>query len=119
MHCTQGAPTTSYSPARKHRRFDLRFPVSLSFAANGVPRALDAISKNVSVGGVLVEAGDQVPLRTQVSWTMNVVGPRSRRPVVLLGEGEVVRVESIGSGTGFVIAVKCREPITEIEEHLH
>ncbi len=118
MHSTQGPPT-SYTKARKHRRFDLQFPVSLSFAANGAPREIDAVSKNVSVGGVLIEADDQVPLRTQVSLMMNVVGPRSRRPVVLLGKGEVVRVESMGPGSGFVIAVECRQPITEIEEHLH
>jgi|SRR5579862_2075082 hypothetical protein len=119
MHCSQGPPTPFYSPARKHRRFDLQLPVSLSFAADGVPHALAAVSKNVSVGGVLIEAGDQVPVRTQVSLTMNVVGPSSRRPVVLLGEGEVVRVESMGPGAGYAIAVQCRQPITEIEEHLH
>jgi hypothetical protein len=116
MHCTQGSPTPSYPTARRYRRFDLQFPVSLSFAADGAPRAIEAISKNVSVGGVLIEAGDQVPLRTQVSLMMNVVGPRSRRPVRLMGEGEVVRVEPAGAGAGFSIAVECRQPIAEIEE---
>jgi len=119
MHCSQGHPTSAYTPARKHRRFDLQFPVFLSFATDGVARSLDAISKNVSVEGVLVEAGDQIPVRTQVSLTMNVVAPSSRRPVVLLGEGEVVRVKSMGPGSGFAIAVKCQQPITEIEEQLH
>jgi len=116
MHSTQGPPT-AYTKARKHRRFELQFPVSLSFADNGAPREIDAVSKNVSVGGVLIEADDQVPLRTQVSLTMNVVGPWSRRPVVLLGEGEVVRVESMGAGAGFAIAVECRQPITEMEDY--
>lgn len=49
---------------------------------------------------------------------MNVVGPRFQRPVRLSGEGEVVRVESLGPGAGFAIAVQCKRPIEEIEDHL-
>ena len=107
-----------YSKERKYRRFDLHFPVSLSYPWDGVVREMETISKNVSVGGLLVTASDQVPLRTPVSLTMNVIGPRFRRPVRLSGEGEVVRVESLGPGAGFAIAVECKSPIKEIEDHL-
>lgn len=107
-----------YSIERRYRRFDLRFPVSLSYPWDGVVREMKTISKNVSVGGLLVTANDQVPLHTPVSLTMNVVGPRFRRPVRLSGEGEVVRVESLGPGAGFAIAVECKRPIEEIEDHL-
>jgi hypothetical protein len=107
-----------YSKERKYRRFDLHFPVSLSYPWDGVVREVETASKNVSVGGLLVTANDQVPLHTPVSLTMNVVGPRFRRPVRLSGEGEVVRVESLGPGAGFAIAVQCKRPIEEIENHL-
>jgi hypothetical protein len=46
---------------------------------------------------------------------MDVRGPRLRRPVRLLGEGEVVRVERLEAGAGFAIAIECRRPIAEIE----
>jgi PilZ domain-containing protein len=107
-----------YSKERRYRRFDLNFPVSLSYPWAGMVREMETITKNVSVGGLLVTANDQVPLRTPVRLTMNVVGPRFQRPVRLSGEGEVVRVESLGPGAGFAIAVECKRPIEEIEDHL-
>lgn len=107
-----------YSKERRYRRFDLHFPVSLTYPRDGMVREVESTSRNVSVGGLLVTANDQVPLHTAVSLTMNVVGPRFRRPVRLSGEGEVVRVESLGPGAGFAIAVECKRPIKEIEDHL-
>ncbi len=38
--------------------------------------------------------------------------------VQLVGEGEVVRVESHQSGIGFAIAVKCRRPLSKLEDYL-
>jgi len=117
MRHTQSFPP-HYPRERKYRRFDLQFPVFLSFPSGGVAHELGAISKNVSLGGLLVEAGDEVPLHTQVSLTMKVVGLSSRRPVRLRGEGEIVRVEPLGPGAGFAIAVECKRPIMEMEDHL-
>ncbi len=99
---------------RKHRRFDLRFPVSLSFPAGGSVRKLEAISENVSIGGLLLKAGDRVPPRTRVNLTMDVKGPRFRNAVRLVAQGRVVRVEALGSAAGFAIAVECQRPITEM-----
>lgn len=109
------APPMPYSKERKYRRFELQLPVWLSFPSAGFVHKLEGISKNVSMGGVLVKASDHVPTRTQVSLTMDVRGPRLRRPVRLLGEGEVVRVERLEAGAGFAIAIECRRPIAEIE----
>lgn len=106
-----------YAKERRYRRFDLHFPVSLRFPQAGIVRELEATSKNVSVGGLLVTASDEVPLRTRVKLSMNVVGPRFRHPITLLGAGKVVRVESLGPGAGFAIAVECKHPIKEMEEH--
>jgi hypothetical protein len=117
MHEIQRPPTHS-AGMRKHRRFELQFPVFLSFPAGGIARELEGISKNVSLGGVLVKTGDQVPLRTKITMTMNVIDPLSRRPVRLHGAGEVVRIEALEQGAGFAIAVKCERPISEIRMHL-
>ena len=68
-------PARIPSKERKHRRFDLQFPVCLSFPSGGVVRELDAISENVSIGGLLLKANDHVPPRTPVSLTMDVQGP--------------------------------------------
>src|SRR5271169_673193 len=99
---------------RRHRRFDLQIPVSLSFPSEGAVRELAGISKNVSIGGLLLRVNDPVPVRTRVSLTMAVDDPRLRRPVRLLGKGKVVRVEPLQAGAGFAIAIQCRRPITEI-----
>lgn len=107
-----------YPHVRKYRRFALRFPVSLAFSCDGVARELEGFSMNVSLGGVLIKAEDHIPLQTQVSLKLSVVGPQSRRPVRLQGAGEVVRVDSGGSAAGFTIAVKCSQPITEMASHL-
>jgi PilZ domain len=108
----------SHQKERKYRRFDLQFPVCLSFPSGGVVRELDAISENVSIGGLLLKAGDQVPPRTPVSLTMDVQGPWSHRPVRLVARGEVVRVEPLESGGGFAIAIECRQPMTAMKGHL-
>ena len=103
---------------RRHRRFDLQFPVSLNFSSGGAVRELAGLSRNVSIGGLLLKVNDPVPVRTQVNLTMAVHDPRLRRPVQLLGKGAVVRVERLESEAGFTIAIECKRPITEIDEHL-
>ena len=36
----------------------------------------------------------------------------------IVGEGEVVRVEPLQSGAGFAIAVRCKRPISQLEDFL-
>lgn len=107
-----------YPKERRFRRFDLQFPVCLSFPSAGVVRELKTISKNVSVGGLLLKANDFLPPQTEVSLTIEVKDPRLRRPVRLTGEGQVVRVERLETDEGFAIAIECRRPIAEIQNHL-
>ena len=106
-----------YRRERKYRRFNLQLPVSLSFRSAGAVRELMSVTKNVSIGGLLLESSDWIPRRTSVSLTIHVRGPWSSRPVRLLGEGKVVRVEEMGPGTGFAIAVECKQPMTEMNEY--
>jgi len=40
------------------------------------------------------------------------------RSVRLLGDGEAARVKPLGSNAGFAIALQCRQPIAEMENHL-
>lgn len=103
-----------YPKERKYRRFDLRFPVSLRLPS----QELKAITRNVSIGGLLLNTTDYIPPHTQLTFTMEVRGPASSRPVHLFGKGEVVRAETLGTGSGFAIAVECQHPITQMEHHL-
>jgi len=103
-----------YSKERRFRRFNLEFPVSLTFSAGGQTRLLRTTSKNVSIGGLLLRTNHQVPLHTPVNLTMHVQGPAFRRLLHLVAEGEVVRVERSDSDTEFAIAVECKYPIMEL-----
>jgi len=103
---------------RRYRRFRLQFPVCLTFPSNGAVSRVLAVSKNVSIGGMLLRSEDRIPPHTAVSLTMDVRSPGAGRSVRLLSEGEVVRVESLGSGAGFAIAIECNQPIREMQEYL-
>lgn len=107
-----------YPKQRRFRRYNLEFPVSLTFSVGGQTQEIETVSKNVSTGGVLLKAGDQIPLHTAVSLIMNVQGQALRRPVRLVGEGEVVRVEELSAAKEFAIAIECRSAITQLEDQL-
>jgi hypothetical protein len=107
-----------YPKERRYRRFNLQFPVSLSFASAGSVRELFAVTKNVSIGGLLLRTEDAVPPHARVSLTMDVRGPRSIRPVRLIGDGLVVRVENLGPREGYAIAIECTAAITQLEDYL-
>lgn len=115
MHHNQGPPV-HISGARKYLRFELQFPVLLSFAVGEMARELEGVSKNVSLGGVLVNTVDEIPLRTKVRLRMDIVRSESMRPVKLSAKGEVVRVELLPSGHGYVVAVKCDRLITQVRD---
>src|SRR5258708_40139136 len=97
---------------RRHRRFNLQFPVSLSFSSHEGVRELDAVSANISIGGVLLEANDAVPPHTQVSLVMEVKGPWSHRPVRLVVKDERRRVVALAANEEFHIASVCQHPIS-------
>src|SRR5271155_1039107 len=100
---------------RRHRRFDLEFPVALCYPSGGAVRELAGTSRNISIGGLLLRVDDPVPVCTRVSLTMAVEDFRLRHPIRLLGKGKVVRVERLESEAGFAVAIECKRPITEVE----
>jgi len=108
----------SHFQERKYRRFSVRCPVQVLFDVAGSVSELEAISNNVSLGGILLEAATPIPPHCDVTFAMAVPEHHIVGGVQLAGEGEVVRVESHQSGTGFAIAVKCRRPLSKLEDYL-
>jgi hypothetical protein len=103
---------------RSYRRFKLEFPVRLKFISGPSSREIDTVSKDLSVGGLLVRSALLVPEHTVVSFVLSVHGSQSLRPVHLIGEGEIVRVETTSMDEQFAIAIRCNAPVTELEEYL-
>lgn len=104
--------------ARKYRRYSLRYPVHVKLGSGSQPSELEAVSVNVSVGGMLLETNAMIPPHTPLSFVMTLVGGEIVQPIHLVGEGQVVRVENIGVGSRFAIAVHCKKPIAEIDTYL-
>ena len=118
MELLESALRLSDWKGRKYRRFNLEFPVHMKVRSNSLPTEIEAVSKNVSVGGLLVRSVRMIPQNTAVSFILSVHGEKAVRPIHLMGEGEIVRVESEEGGATFVIAVKCKAPVTQLEEYL-
>jgi len=105
----------SQSPARKFRRFILQFPARLKVHSADMIAEFEAISKNISICGVLLESSALIPRHTPVSFVVTVEGEKVR-PIRFVGEGKVVRVAP-AAAQRFAIAVECARPISQFNEH--
>ena len=103
---------------RNHRRFALAFPVRLKYQTESLSAEIETVSKNLSIGGLLVRSASPVPQHTSVSFVLSVHGRHSVRPIHLQGEGQIVRVETGEAEGTFILAVKCDTPVTQLEEFL-
>src|SRR5208337_2481376 len=99
------------------RRFNLRYPVHVEFRSGELVSELDTVSRNVSTGGLLLEAPLLIPQGSSVSFVMILRGNQFVQPIELSGEGDVVRVEPGAPEAGFGIAVKCISSIRQIEHY--
>src|SRR5215467_12740783 len=54
----------SIRPYRKYRRFNRRYPVHVRFPSGNLFLELDAVSRNVSLCGLLLETAAIIPLRS-------------------------------------------------------
>ena len=108
----------AFQPQRRHRRFSVRYPVLVESPPGNALSGLRAVSNNVSIGGVLLEADVSIPQHCDVSFIMTVREHHVVGPIQLVGEGEVVRVEPHRSGAGFAIAVRCKRPISQLDDYL-
>jgi hypothetical protein len=102
---------------RKYRRFPVRYPVNLRFGFGTSVTELQAMSNNVSLGGMLLQTFSAIPPHTDVSFTMIVREHRIIGPTQIAGEGEVVRIEPHRLG-GFAIALRCKHPIAKLQRFL-
>jgi len=101
---------------RTYRRFDLQFPVRIRFQSGGAQQEVEGISKNISVGGLLVRSTVPIQRHTSVSFIISLHGSEAVRPVHVMGEGEVVR---LGEQEGaYLMAVRCDEPVVHLEDFL-
>jgi hypothetical protein len=96
---------------RKHRRFPVRYPVYLKWLIEGSACEVQAVTNNASVSGFLIDTPLAIPQDCPVEFTMAVYGGHVTRPVLVSGEGHVVRIESPGSAVGYAIALKCKRDI--------
>ena len=113
MHCSQ-IPPRDPEQKRQHPRFPLQYPVRLTFSDQGLQHELETLSRNVSLGGLLLETTSPVPESCTVEFALIIQSARSKRPIRLEGSGKVVRVEQHPSGNQFGVAVKCTRPIERI-----
>jgi hypothetical protein len=118
MDRTDALQPSSDWRARNYRRFDLEFPVLLRFQTGSTSLEVEGVSKNVSVGGLLVRSVSPIPPHTSVTFVLSVHGKHALRPVRLFGEGEIVRMEPEEHQTSFVLAVKCISLVKELENYL-
>jgi hypothetical protein len=95
---------------RSHPRFALRCRAKLDFTSAGTRLQLDCITRNVGVGGLLIESPVSIPKQTPVNFSMTAEGGLTQRGCEFTGSGEVVRVEPDPPGEGYVVAIKsaCR-----------
>ena len=109
---------SGYFKQRKYRRFNLHYPVLVKFQHGHFASEIEATSKNVSIGGLLLQAASEIPQHTPVSFIMTIQGGPVVRPIRVSGEGKVVRVKRGCREQEFAIAVECRSPVTHIRQCL-
>lgn len=102
---------------RRFRRFDLSYPVHVKFASGNSVVEVDAVSRNVSLGGLLLDSTSPIPHGSQVEF-MITLGDAIPRLIILGGAGDVVRVDQRKEANMFGIAVACAQPIHQIESYL-
>ena len=117
MHPQDNTTRSTAQQKRKYRRFNLRYPAHVKVSSELVSE-VDTVSRNVSVGGLLLEAPLPIPEFSSVSFVLILRSRQFDLPIELAGEGEVVRVEPIGPEAGFGIAVKCTSPMRKLESFL-
>jgi hypothetical protein len=115
-------PITIWNPGvwhgRKYRRYQLECPVRIIAKSDGLSDEFETISKNIGVGGLVVRSVSQLPEGAFVTFVISLHGEGGVRPIHLVGEGEVVRVEPNGSVGVYSIALRCTVPITELEQFI-
>lgn len=77
--------------------------------------AVDAVTRNISLGGLLLESPCLIPCHTAVEFIITLQSGVISRPVKLKGAGQIVRVEPGRTAEKFAIAVACSQLLSELE----
>jgi len=101
---------------RKFRRFKREWRARVRFSSGDLIAEVDAVTRNISQCGLLLESASLIPYGSPVEFTITARGGSTSRPVQVTGTGEVVRIEPSATLDGFGIAVACSEPITLMEQ---
>jgi PilZ domain-containing protein len=106
-------PAIKVSAAKPERRGNPRFalccPADVKFGSNDIVHEIQAWTKNVSTGGILLESPERITPNSHVEFVINI--RRSFTTLRLKSTGRVVREERLSSGKGFWIAIQCERPI--------
>jgi len=98
---------------RKYRRYPLECAVDIRFSCEEVASELKGITRNVSIGGLLVCSPSWIAESCPVSFVLTVQASHLVHPVRLLGSGKVARVNPCARG--YEIGVECNKLIEELE----
>jgi hypothetical protein len=96
---------------RKNLRFSLHYPIRLEFSSGGRNFQVDALTRNLSVGGLLLESPYPIPMDCSVNFTISAEGEQMVCPLEFAGSGEVVRVDPVLPGLGYAVALRYARPI--------
>ena len=100
---------------RKFRRFDLEWFAHVRFPSGDAIAEIDAVTRNISHYGLLLESACLIPYGSSVELTITVPEVSTSRSFKITGGGKVVRIEARETAEGFGIAVDCSEPIALTE----
>ena len=106
---------------RKFQRFNLSYPVRVKFRSGDSTAEIDVVSRNISIGGLLLESGRPISLGSPIEFMITLTGPPMSRSITLEGAGRVVRLEKETKNKKkrkFGIAVACAQPVAQIEDYL-
>jgi hypothetical protein len=103
---------------RKHVRYELEFPVAIRCLVEGEVRELVTKSRNISLGGLLVEADEVVPWNCDVEFEMVVHTDPVRPGLRLRGAGHIVRIEPSAEGNNFLLALQCEGPMRRVLDEI-
>ena len=117
MSITSSGARLAKLDRRKHRRYDLQYPVHVIYRAGDSVAHLNALSKNVGVDGMLLRATSPIPLLSRARFVIALAGGALTRSIELAGEGKVLRVQREPVQTEYEIVIECMRPIAQIEEY--
>ena len=114
MRMLTNSSELSVQQRRGHPRFSLLHPVHVLFQSGTSSYELDALSNNISIGGILLESKSPIPQNCKLQFFMTVQKSGMSSRILLEGSGRTVRVEQHPSGNGFNAAVRFGRPISQI-----